>query len=81
MSLIVSWTSVCPWDQPQIGLVLVGHSSSLYSIFVPMLLLDMTNFELKVVLVDWWPIPPMRSSLGTESGYFRFNTFTARCFS
>jgi hypothetical protein len=38
VSLIVLGIGACPWDGSQIGLLLVGHSLSLRSIFVPIFL-------------------------------------------
>jgi hypothetical protein len=52
----------------KLGHLLVVHSFSLCSIFVPIFLLDRTNFGSKVLWVGWCPYPP----LGVLPGYRRW---------
>jgi hypothetical protein len=47
-SVIMLGFGACPWDGFQVGWLLVSHSLSLCSIFVPAFLSDRTNFGLKV---------------------------------
>jgi hypothetical protein len=64
----------------KLGWLLVSHSLSLCSIFVPVFLLNRTNFGLKVLLMGWYLHPYTGGPCqATGDGLFRFHIPTVGC--
>ena len=70
---------ICPWDGFKLCQLLVRHSFSLCSIFVPAFLLYRTNCGSKVLWVGWYPNLSIGSFYLTPGGgFFRFHVTTVR---